>query len=207
MVSESPDDVAHALLAIAKASASMKTEFSVFKNLFNPEPALHNKHHVVHKVLMNVLYLFFPDFTDKDVFVSVAESTLTAWFDYESIHVALYHLIDNASKYVKVGSDIEIAINEEDSQAVISMTMTSLKISPNEVSRLFEEGYSGNLAVKTGKAGGGIGVFLVKKVLELNNGSIELKIYPNTAESVLGIDYQMHTFEIKLPRRPTPAIQ
>jgi signal transduction histidine kinase len=201
IVTESPRDVALALLAIARANASMKTEFSVFKNLFNPQPSLQKKHHVVHKVLMNVLYLFFPDFTDKGVHVSVDESTLSAWFDYESIHVALYHLIDNASKYVKPRSDLRIRIKEHNEQVALAFEMRSLKILKEEVTRLFDEGFSGGLAEKTGKSGGGIGTFLIKKVLELNNGAIDIKIFPETIETLMGIEYQDNVFEIFLPRR------
>lgn len=201
IVSESPRDVALALLAIAKTNLSMKTEFSVFKNLFNSQPSLQRKKHVVHKVLMNVLYLFFPDFTDKDVHVYVTESTLSAWFDYESFHVALYHLIDNASKYVRPHSDVNIVIEDRNEWVVLSFKMRSLKILKNEVPKLFDEGFSGGLAEKTGKSGSGIGTSLIKKVVELNHGTVHVKIYPETSETLMGIEYQDNVFEVVLPGR------
>lgn len=203
IISESPREAALAFLAIAKANASMKTEFSVFKNLFNPQPHLQRKHHVVHKVLMNILYLFFPDFTDKDVYVSVNESTLTAWFDYESIHVALYHLIDNSSKYIKPRSQLSIGIFEQNKNAIISFKMTSLKIAEDEIQTIFEEGFSGELAKKTGKSGNGIGTFIMKKMIDLNGGALNVNIHPETVKSIMGIEYQENDFEIVLPRKPS----
>lgn len=205
IVSGSTRDVALALLAIAKTNLSMKTEFSVFRNLFNAQPSLQRKRHVVHKVLMNVLYLFFPDFTDKDVHVSITDSTVSAWFDYESIHVALYHLIDNASKYVKPRSDINIVIEERNEWVALLFEMRSLKILKDEVPKLFDEGFSGSLAEKTGKSGSGIGTSLIRKVLELNNGTVEVKIYPETIETLMGIEYQDNIFEIVLPRKAESA--
>jgi signal transduction histidine kinase len=205
IVSESPRDVALALLAIAKTNLSMKTEFSVFKNLFNAQPSLQRKRHVIHKVLMNVLYLFFPDFTDKDVHISVTESTVSAWFDYESIHVALYHLLDNASKYVKPRSNIDISIEERDQCVALSFKMRSLRILKEEIPKLFDEGFSGGLAEKTGKSGSGIGTSLIKKILELNNGAVVVNIHPETVETLMGIDYQDNVFEILLPRKAESA--
>lgn len=205
IILESPRDAALALLAIAKANTSMKTEFSVFKNLFNPQPYLQKKHHVVHKVLMNVLYLFFPDFTDKNVYVLVNESTLTAWFDYESIHVALYHLIDNSAKYTKPDSRLFVEILERDKNAVISFKMTSLKIAEYEIQTIFEEGFSGELAKKTGKSGNGIGTFIMKKMVDLNEGTLNINIHPETVESIMGIEYQANDFEIVIPRKPSDS--
>ena len=137
IISNSSHETALSLLAIAKASASMKTEFSVFKKLFNPEPTLQKKYHQIHKVLMNILYLFFQDFSDKSVIVKITESTATGFFDYESIHVALYHILDNAAKYTKPNSTIEITISEDGSSVFINFSMTSLRIYDYEMEKIF----------------------------------------------------------------------
>ncbi|WKL16661.1 ATP-binding protein [Comamonas testosteroni] len=201
IITNSSYEAALSLLAIAKASASMKTEFSVFKKLFNPDPTLQKKYHQIHKVLMNILYLFFQDFTDKSVIVKITESTATGFFDYESIHVALYHVLDNAAKYTKPNSTIEITISEDENYVSINFAMTSLRIYDYEIPRIFEEGFSGKLSTNTAKKGSGIGTFLIREVLRINNGYVDYSHVASSIHKHMGIEYQTNSFKIGLPRK------
>lgn len=200
IVKSEPRETAITLLKIAKHNAAMKAEFSVFKNLFNDNPVLHKKNHNVHKVLMNMFYLFFPDFTDKNVDVAVSESKETAYFDYESIHVSLYHLIENATKYIKPNSVLNVDIQNINEHIYIKMKMTSLEIKEFEIESIFVEGISGELSKKLGKAGNGIGMSIAKKIILLNSGELLVRPNPATLSDIMGINYQENTFIIKLPR-------
>lgn len=196
-------DTAISLLRIAKNNASMKTEFSVFNKLFDSNPRLEKKHHNIHKVLMNILYLFFPDFTDKNVIINVEcpENTI-AFFDYESIHVALYHLIENAVKYVKSNTDVGIFITSSGDIVSVVLRMYSLEIAEHEVEAIFEDGYSGEASKQTGKCGSGIGMGRVKDILNINQAKISVQIYPSTKHQYRNATYQMNTFRIDLPTKP-----
>ena len=98
-IKNSPQDVAKALLAILKYQTAQKAEFSAFNKLNGDVGQIKREVHKVHKVLMNVFYLFFNDFTDKSVMVNIGASEVSALFDYDSIHVCAYHLVENAAKY------------------------------------------------------------------------------------------------------------
>ena len=195
-------ETAYVLLRIAKNNAAMKAEFSVFRKLFDSNPELHKRKHNVHKVLMNVFYLFFPDFTDKDVKVNVGDdrNTYTAVFDYESFHVALYHLIENAAKYTQPKKSFNVSIKYIPGFCEILMDMSSVQIKEKEKSRIFEEGVSGDLAHRLGKAGDGIGMSRAKKIIELNSGELSVVPYEKTADVVMGVTFQRNVFSIKLPR-------
>lgn len=198
IVKDEPREVAFALLRIAKNNAAMKAEFSVFKKLFESSPRLEKRSHNVHKVLMNILYLFFPDFTDKDVYIPqlISPPNLTAFFDYESVHVALYHLIENAMKYVKPQTTLSINIYELGQQVNVVFDMISLPIGEREKELIFTEGYSGEFARKTAKAGSGIGMSQVKRILQVNGASIEVQPDPSTLHDHLGVPYQRNIFVI-----------
>jgi|TARA_B100001063_G_scaffold242729_1_gene271968 signal transduction histidine kinase len=201
IVKDEPKETAVTLLRIAKNNASMKVEFSVFKKLFDSNPELQRRKHNIHKVLMNMFYLFFPDFTDKNVKVIVGdESTHMAYFDYESVHVALYHIIENAAKYIKPNSTLNIDIGSNGDHSQISMDMMSTEIKESEVEKIFLEGVSGDLPSKIGKAGEGIGMYRAKNIIELNSGSISVTPYPKTLEETLGFKFQRNVFAINLPK-------
>lgn len=192
-------EAANVLLRIAKNNAAMKTEFSVFKKLFVAQPDLRPSFHMMHKVLMNVLYLFFPDFTDKGIELDVDRSDAVAYFDYESIHVALYHLIDNAAKYSKPDSKLHISIAISGQMLALSFKMRSTKVLTEEHNQIYDEGFSGSLPTKLGKAGDGIGMSLVKRVVESNRGTIAFRSLPGSCETVSGIDYEINEFIVQLP--------
>ena len=188
------------MLRIAKNNAAVKAEFSVFNKIFDSNPRLERKNHNIHKVLMNILYLFFPDFTDKHVLVGVScpENTI-AYFDYESIHVALYHLVENSVKYVKPYTGLSIEIFRDNDKVTLEFDMNSLAIYEHEIDSIFDDGYSGDLSKKTGKAGSGIGLSRVKDILAINNSKISVSIDEATRQEQDNAHYQRNIFRIELP--------
>lgn len=189
------------LLRLAKNNIAMKTEFSVFNKLFDKNPNLQFKFHNVHKVMMNILYLFFADFTDKNVNVKIdCEGKKTAFFDYESIHVALFHLIENAVKYVQPNTELNIKISEVENQILITFEMDSVQITKEEVDLLFDEGISGEYSKSSGKSGSGIGLSRAKNILELNSSSITIDIDEDSLHGYNSIPYQRNKFTIVLNR-------
>lgn len=201
LIQQEPYEVSRSLLRIAKNNAAMKAEFSVFRKLFISKPELHPTTHVMHKVLMNVLYLFFPDFTDKDVVIIIDPSTETAWFDYESMHVALYHLIDNAAKYTRPNSIVHISMSRSNTSLTITIEMHSTYITDEDVTRMFEEGYSGERAKKIRKSGDGLGMYIVRRIIESNKGSILVQRVPTTNQHQEDPDYSSNIFLISLPQK------
>lgn len=174
IIKANPKDTALMFLRLAKHNIHMKSEFSIYKKLDRANPTIEKRSHPIHKVLMNILHSFFVDFSDKDVYINVGECRSSIHCDYETLQVALYHLIENASKYVKPNSTMNIIFNEKDDRINVHFKMTSLYIEEKEYSKLFEEGFSGIEAKKTYKDGEGIGMWRIKQMLELNNFTIEV---------------------------------
>lgn len=199
IIANEPDEAAAILLRIAKNNAAIKTEISVFKKIFNKSPQLRPANHSAHKVLMNILHLFFPDFTDKNVRVDLEKTTLTAYFDYESIHVALFHLIDNAAKYIAQNSTLKILIQKSINGVEFSFEMPSLPIQEKEKDTIFTEGVSGSVPIKLGKAGSGVGMGLIRSLVQLNNGQFYFITNQLDFNTVMGIRYENNKFILTLP--------
>lgn len=190
------DGATELIFKILKNNSEMKAEFSVFSKLYEDNPLLNIKKFNLHYSLINVIYNFFPDFTDKLIDLNFQEMEIFAYYDYESIHVALFHMIENITKYIKKDSSLKITYNTSYIDEVeLIFDMISLRIENNELENIFEDGYSGEHAIKNNKSGKGIGLARVKKLLELNSGSIVVENLSNINDI-----YSNNIFKIKLKK-------
>ena len=162
-------------LRIAKHNASLKTEFAVFNKLYETNPNLQIKKHVIRKVLFNLLYIFFQDFTDNNIYVDVEQNYDQIFFDYESIHVAFYHIFENATKYALHREPIIINFEKSEKTFDVNIEMTSIQITDEDVTKIFQPNFSGYYARKLKKAGNGIGLNVVQRILKLNKAELILK--------------------------------
>jgi K+-sensing histidine kinase KdpD len=204
---QKPKHVAKTILRLAKNNAAMKAEFAVFKRLYDKNLEVSMNFHKVHRVLMNILYTFFPDFTHKQVNVVVHDSDELAYMDYDTFHVAMFHILDNAAKYTKNDSQFDIFITRDEDYTNIAFEMDSILIEEDELEHIFQEGYSGKSAHLLFKSGQGIGMARVREMLDLNQGKIDIiKTGPIESVNTLGleINYQRNIFNLKfLAKKPS----
>jgi K+-sensing histidine kinase KdpD len=178
----------------------MKVEFSVINKLSEGNKTLRNRSYRVKKVTLNLFHIFFQDFKDKNVYVHFEENDDYLIFDYEIIHVALYHLIHNATKYIRPNTTLNVRFIKNGNDFDINLEMSSFRIESEERSRLLEDGFSGKIAKKLGKSGKGIGLGTTAKILELNNAELIIEPNVNPAKSIRlnGINFDENIFTIRL---------
>lgn len=191
------DKASTVFFRILKNNIETKTEFSVYGKLYSDEPVLSYKNYNVHNVLSAIMYNFFPDFIDKGIDLDVEKVSYIASFDYESIQVALYHMIDNITKYILKDTCLAITFTDLLDEVIINFNMISLKIEDDEREKIFIHGFSGVNALSKEKAGKGIGMSRVKQILELNNSYIKLDV---GAEIAREPDYCTNLFSIHLKK-------
>lgn len=186
---------AQAFVEILKHQGAQKAEYSAFETLSGGGGALKLERHGVHKVLMNVFYLFFGDFLKNRIQARVEPTQEMAIFDYDSMHACIYFLVENASKYAKPGSNLIVSTQRSAHEIVITFEMESLFISATEETRIFHEGFSGELATKQRKNGSGIGLYLARELTLLNSGTLTVlcRRRPNDAM------YSSNAFTLALP--------
>ena len=191
-------DAAKGFLRIAKYNTGVKAEFSIYDKLLNNNVRLNPQYHNIRDVLMIVLHMFFGDFTDNGVYVEVDNYYEKAYMDFESIHVALYHIIENSTKYVCPNTKVEVHFRLDGKNNVITFSMRSLYLYPDDIKNIFNDGYSGILAKQIGKAGHGLGMYRAKQLLLKNNSTIEF--VPGTIiYKKDGIDYADNMIIVKIP--------
>lgn len=199
LIKKEPENAAIAFLRIAKLNSGLKAELSVYDKLLKDKPELQFREYNIRDVVMLVLHEFFSDFHEIGVYIDVEDCYKRISIDFESFRVALYHIVENASKYVLPNSKIEIRFNSNIETFSIVFLMQSHKLSSDDKDRIFEEGFSGSMAVKSGKSGQGIGMYRAKELLKLNNANLIFDPGRITEKIIDDIEYAYNTITIERP--------
>lgn len=109
--------------------------------------------------------------------------------DEQKLETTFENLLDNAIKYTSPGGKIVIKISKKDGELELVFDDTGMGISLEDAPRIFAKFFRGEEAKKAHTEGSGLGLFIVKNIIEKHNGTITLK---NKKER--GV-----TFVIKLP--------
>lgn len=111
--------------------------------------------------------------------------------DPDDIEIIFNNLLSNAVKYNKFGGKAEITIDSSDTEAIIVFSDTGIGIKPEDTENLFTE----FVRIKSDKTknitGSGLGLSIVKKVVELYKGNIKVDSTPDVGS----------VFTVRLPKK------
>jgi signal transduction histidine kinase len=102
------------------------------------------------------------------------------------------NVISNAIKYTPPGGRVRISLEQDDTWAIGSVEDSGIGIRPDEVPLIFHEFYRTAEAKQMATRGTGLGLPLVKRIVEGYGGSVEVK-------SVVG-EGSLFRFRLPLPK-------
>jgi two-component system, chemotaxis family, CheB/CheR fusion protein len=85
------------------------------------------------------------------------------------------NLLNNASKYTGDGGSIQLAVHAVDAQVEISVTDDGVGIAPEMLPRVFDLFAQGDKTLDRAQGGLGLGLTLVRSLVELHGGSVEAR--------------------------------
>ncbi len=111
--------------------------------------------------------------------------------DGEKMGLALANVLDNAIKYTPKGGRIDFLVSQEQGLIKIVVQDSGIGIPKDQKGRLFTKFFRANNAVGVQTSGTGLGLYMVKKIIDRHNGKI-------TVDSAEG---KGATFIITLPEQ------
>ncbi|MCW7541732.1 alpha/beta fold hydrolase [Aquabacterium sp. A7-Y] len=103
----------------------------------------------------------------------IAAAAIEVDADRERLHQIVYNLLDNAIKYTLAGGRIWVKLNVEDRYAVLRVQDSGEGIAPAALPRIFDLFTQEH---PTGAKGGfGVGLALVKELVDAHRGSVEVR--------------------------------
>jgi signal transduction histidine kinase/ActR/RegA family two-component response regulator len=116
--------------------------------------------------------------------------------DAVRLNQVFVNLLNNAVKYTRDGGHIRLTVECDDRDAFIRIRDDGVGIDPSDLPRVFEMFYQGKARADDAQGGLGLGLALVRSLIELHGGSVQ-------AHSA-GVD-QGSEFEARIPAVSTSA--
>ena len=94
--------------------------------------------------------------------------------DYDLIGQVVYNLLDNAVKFTNENGSISLRVYREPGRVIFAVRNTGLGIAAGEMPHIFERFYKTDKSRGLDKNGVGLGLYIVKTVINLHHGEIKV---------------------------------
>ncbi len=97
---------------------------------------------------------------------------ITIYADYDLIYQAVYNLVDNAVKFTNPGGSIAFKMIKTKKDVQFMIKNTGPGIPKDSLQHIFERFYKGDKSRSADVESTGIGLFIVKKIIDIHGGKI-----------------------------------
>ncbi len=115
------------------------------------------------------------NYKDKIYKTDLTKFPLYSMLDTDNLQQIFVNLLDNASKYSLNSNVIEIKTNYFSDKNIISIKNFGIHIDNNNKEKIFEKFYRANSYLTSKTQGSGLGLYIVKTLVNKMNGEITVK--------------------------------
>jgi signal transduction histidine kinase len=137
-------------------------------------------------VVENAVQQAMPSAERKDVTLTmnVPDEPIRQQHDPQRLGQVLGNLIGNAIKFTPAGGNVEVTLEETAEGAELRVADTGVGIDPQELPNVFDRFYRGAQAHESRAAGSGLGLSIVRSIVEMHDGRIAISSTPGAGTQV-----------------------
>ena len=161
------------------------------------ELKIHQIRFDLRETMFNTMISFEQLIEDKDIHVAGLDEMESVFVDGDPdlLHQVVYNLVENAVKFVDKGGRISVALTEDEKRVTVKISNTGPGITPDDLPLIFDRFYKTDKSRSMDKNGMGLGLYLVKTIIQLHGGDI----------SVQSVQGQETTFLFWIPKKSDSA--
>ncbi len=154
----------------------------------------------VYKKYDKVVKCFQPNADVSEIRLEIAGPSQGYTFGAPVFELVPFVLVENAMKYSPKRSVVKVKVTDFDKYIDAHVQSFGPKIAKAEIGRLFEQGFRGEAARKSGKSGSGIGLYAAKSLIRGSfNGELSVT-QDAVAINMDGSEVWGTTFSCRVPR-------
>lgn len=104
--------------------------------------------------------------------LNINEAVIKIIFDPQRLKMAVSNLLDNSIRYTQPGGTVDVSTKEEGDFVVVSVKDAGMGIPDTQKGRIFTKFFRGDNVIKMQTEGSGLGLYLVKNIIEKHGGKI-----------------------------------
>ncbi|MEX2546801.1 MAG: HAMP domain-containing sensor histidine kinase [Chloroflexota bacterium] len=116
--------------------------------------------------------------------VAVPDEPIRQRHDPQRLGQVLGNLIGNAIKFTPAGGMVEVSLEKTKEGAEVRVADTGVGIDPQELPMVFERFYRGAQAHESRAAGSGLGLSIVRSIVEMHDGRVAISSTPGAGTQV-----------------------
>lgn len=121
---------------------------------------------------------------EKNITFNIKGNSTIANVNKSMIEELIYNLLDNSIKYTNEGGFVTLEIGKELTYTTIKVKDTGIGIPPEDQSRIFERFYMVDKSRSKKTQSTGLGLSIVKHIVEYHDGIINLNSIPNKGTEI-----------------------
>jgi len=129
--------------------------------------------------------------------VAIPEAAVVVLGDPVRLRQIVWHLLSNAIKFTERGGAVTLLVSVEGNEAVVKVTDSGPGIDPSFLPRIFDHFTQADASLTRVSGGLGVGLALVRQLVQLHGGSIEARNRADGAGAV---------FAVRLPAQPSTLL-
>ena len=127
--------------------------------------------------IIHVLLTFEQKIEEKNIEIIGLENLPATYIvaDSDMIYQVVYNIFDNAVKFTNDGGYISVSMIDKGESIEVHIKNSGTGIQPEELSKVFERFYKIDKSRGLDAKGDGLGLYIVKMIVEMHSGSIYAK--------------------------------
>ncbi|MCM3737844.1 HAMP domain-containing histidine kinase [Bacillus cytotoxicus] len=174
----------------SRRMSSLCKQLLTLASLDKEERVLDKKTFDIGKQIRDVIFMSEWQWREKDVAIELDVPNIQVYGDENLLHQVWTNLLTNSIKFTDSGGTISFYGEEKETELCLTISDTGIGMSEEEIDKIFDRFYKVDEARNRTIEGSGLGLSIVKKIIDLHEGSIAVN-------SVKG---EGTTFTIHLPK-------
>jgi signal transduction histidine kinase len=133
-----------------------------------------------------------PQWLEKSIGMDVSLEEVEAEADPELMDQVWGNLLQNSIKFTPPGGTIQVSLRIENDEAAVRIADTGIGIGEEDLPHIFERFYKADKSRNRAGGGSGLGLSIVKKIVDLHQGAIDVRSRPGVGTE----------FTVRLPLEP-----
>ena len=185
---EKREDYADTVIEATKKLSFMVANMLKLNKLENQEIYVVRNRYQLGEQLRRCALFHMESWQAKNIDFHIDVEDIIVNYDESLLEIVWNNLISNAVKFTEPGGNIKLSSVLDEEYIYVTIKDTGCGISAGEIERVFDKFYQGDASHST--QGNGLGLALVKKVLQIAEGEINIESSPNNGS----------TFTVKLKK-------